>query len=263
MSKRRFGASAANDERRDHVVKPVLGVGPMTQEIKRAIAPRLDACSVPLCTAVVFLVVASAASGGVVDFQLTALSAPSGIDTTVTVPTSQPAFALGSSIFLEVWVQTSNPNGVSSASLDLLFNSSLTTAVSVAHSSLFSALTHVSIVNPSGVVDDLSGSHLGPCTDAVAVAPNWVRVAMIEFTADANGLLTIQAVATGSPVYGTALCGLGDVAPANVSFDSVSVSIGDAAIPATSTWGLIVMSLSVLAVGTVVARTKADRGARP
>ena len=226
----------------------------MIQGIKRAIAPRLNACSVPVCMTVVFLAVASAAEGTVVDFRLAALSAPSGSDTTATVPTSQPAFALGSSIFLEVWVQTTNSNGVSSASLDLLFNSSLTTAVSVTHSSIFSALTHSSIDNPSGVVNDLSGSHLGPCTDAIAVAPNWARVAVIEFTADADGRLTIQAVASGSPVYGTAICGLGDVDPANISFDSVTITLGDAAIPAASTWGLVAMSLSILVAGTIALR---------
>jgi len=202
----------------------------------------------------VILVTAAAASGAVVDFQLTALTAPSGNDTAAIVPTSQTSFALGSSIFLEVWVQTTSTNGLSSASLDLLFDSSLATAVSVAHSSIFSTLTHSSINNPPGAVDDLSGSHLGPCTDAVAVSPNWVRVAVVEFSADTDGFLTIQAAATGSLVYGTALCGMGDVDPVNIGFDSVAVTVGDAAIPATSTWGLVTMSLFILVVGTIALR---------
>lgn len=226
----------------------------MIQGIKLAITSRLNARGVPLCMTAVCLAVASAAKGAVVDFQLTALTAPSGSDVASTVPPSQNSFALTSSIFLEVWAQTSNSNGVSSASVDLLFNSSLTTAVSVTHSSTFSALTHSAIDNPSGVVDDLSGSHLGPCTDAIAVAPNWSRVAVVEFTADAEGPLSIQAVATGSQVYGTALCGLGDVDPANIGFDSVTATVGDAAIPATSTWGLVTMSLLILVAGTIAFR---------
>jgi len=224
----------------------------MIQGIKRVTRPRRTAYSLPWRMAAVCLVLASVAKGGVVDFRLVALPAPSGSDTTATVPTSQASFALGSSIYLEVWVQTTNTNGLSSASLDLQFDSSLATAVSITHSSVFSTLTHASINNPSGVVDDFSGSHLGPCTDAIAVAPNWVRVAVIEFTADADGPLTIHAFAAGSPVYGTAICGLGDVDPTNIAFDSVKVTVGDAAIPVASAWGLFVMFLCILVAGTLV-----------
>jgi len=226
----------------------------MNQQTKRAAEPWLNACRVLSCVIVVFLVMASAARGAVVDFRLTALATPSGSDTTSTVPTSQPAFALGSSIFLEVWVRTTNTNGLSSASLDLLFNSSTATAVSVTPSSIFSMLTHSSIDNPSGVIDDLSGSYLGPCTDAIGVTPIWARVAVVEFTADTDGLLTIQAAAAGSPVYGTAICGLGDVDPVNIAFDSVTVTVGDPGIPTASTWGLLIMGLLLLLAGTSVIR---------
>jgi hypothetical protein len=226
----------------------------MIQQIKRAAETWLNSCGMPLGAILVFLAAASGAKGAVVDFRLSALTAPSGSDVALTVPTSQTSFALASSVFLEAWVQTTNSNGVSSASLDLLFNSSLATAVSVTHSSVFSTLTHSSINNPSGVIDDLSGSHLGPCTDAIAVAPNWARVAVVEFTADAEGPLTILAVAAGSPVYGTAICGLGDVAPADISFDPVTVAIGNAAIPAASTWGLVAMSLLILVAGSIALR---------
>jgi hypothetical protein len=153
-----------------------------------------------------------------------------------------------------VWVQTTNTIGLSSASLDLLYDSSLATAVGVTHSSVFSTLTHSSINNSLGAVDDLSGSHLGPCTDAVAVAPSWARVAVVEFTADTDGPLTIQSVAAGSLVYGTALCGIGDIDPAEIGFDWVSVTVGDPAIPATSTWGQATMSLFILVIGTIAIR---------
>jgi hypothetical protein len=228
----------------------------MIQQIKRVARRWLKECGVPSRVTLVFLATTSAAQAAVVDFQLTTLSTPSGSDTAATVPASQPAFGLGSSIFLEVWVQTTNTNGVSSASLDLLFNASLATAVGVTHSSVFPTLTHSSINNSSGVIDDLSGSHLGPCADAVAVAPSWARVAVIEFTADADGPLTIQAAATGSLVYGTALCGLGDVDPASIAFDSVVVTVGNPGIPAASTWGLVAMSLLMLVAGTIVLRRR-------
>lgn len=199
----------------------------MLQGIKRATEVRLKASGVLLRVAGVFLAVTSTTKAAVVDFRLTALSAPSGSDTTATVPASQPNFPLGSSIFLEVWVQTTNSNGLSSASLDLLYNSSLATGVNVTHSSVFSTLKHATINNSSGVIDDLSGSHLGPCTDAVGVTPNWARVAVVKFNADTDGVLTIQAVVSGSLVYGTAICNVGDVNPAQLSFGSVVVRLGD------------------------------------
>ena len=207
-----------------------------------------------LCLLAVFLAAASAASGAVVDFRLTALSSPSASDTATTIPESQTSFALGSSIFLEVWVQTTDSNGISSASLDLVFDPSLATAVGVAHSPVFATLTHSAIDNPSGVIDDLSGSHLGPCSDAVAVAPNWVRLAVVEYSVAGDGLLTILAEATESPVYGTAICSVGDIDPANIGFDSISMSVGDAAIPAASTWSLAAMSLLILVAGSVALR---------
>jgi len=226
----------------------------MIRQVKRAAEHWLKACGMHSRVTLLYLMTASAASGAVVDFRLTNLSTPSGSDTAATVPTSLSSFAIGSSIFLEVWVQTTNTNGLSSASLDLLFDSSLATAVSVTHSSIFPTLTHSSVDNPSGVIDELSGSHLGPCTDAIAVAPQWARVAVVEFTADADGPLSIQAAATGSLVYGTALCGLGDVDPADIGFGSVAATVGGAAIPAASTWGLVAMSLSILVAGTIVLR---------
>ncbi|MCI0493045.1 MAG: hypothetical protein L0Z07_08925 [Planctomycetes bacterium] len=191
------------------------------------------------------------ARAAVVDYRLTALPVPSVSDTAAIVPASQPNFAIGSSIFLEVWVQTTSTNGISSASLDVHFNASVATAIGVTHSSIFNTLINSAINNPSGIINDLSGSHLGPCTDGVAVIPNWARVAIIEFSADADGVLSIQATVTGSPTYGTALCGLGDVDPLNIGFNSMAVGVGDAVIPAASTWGLITLSLLVLSAGTI------------
>jgi hypothetical protein len=159
---------------------------------------------------------------------------------------------VGESLFLEVWVQTTDPNGLSSASVDLSFNASLVTGVAITHSSIFSELTHGTIDNASGQVDDLSGSHLGPCSDAVAVAPDWARIAVVEFTADADGVLLIEAAETGSEVYGTAICGVGDIDPGSIIYDSVTVTVGDAAIPVVSTWGLVAMTLLVLIAGTLL-----------
>jgi len=186
------------------------------------------------------------------EFRLAALSAPSGSETSASVPASQFNFALGSSIYLEVWVQTTDPNGLSSASLDLTFDPALAGGIAITPTALFSSLTHGIIDNGAGLIDDLSGSHLGPCTDAVAVAPNWARLAIVEFAANAEGVLHLNGAPTGSVIYGTAVCGVGDIDPGSVAYGSVTVSLGDAGIPAASTWGVLTMTLLLVIAGTLL-----------
>jgi len=124
--------------------------------------------------------------------------------------------------------------------------------LSVTHTPVFGALTHAEIDNVNGVVDDLSGSHLGPCTDAVGVAPNWGRVAVIQVSAAAMGAAVIQSGPTNSPVYGTAICGVGDIDPAQVSFGKKDIIVSGIAIPTVSEWGVIVLAFSLVIAAAVI-----------
>lgn len=184
--------------------------------------------------------------------ELVALSGASPGDIVATLPTRQAIFAPGTTFFVEVWAQTGNIDGLSSVSVDVAFDAGLATVVSVTHTALFFELQNGVIDNASGFVDDLSGSHFGPCSDQVAVAPNWGRVAIIVMRADALGSMSITSGPTGSLVFGTAICGVGDLDPANIIYGSASVIVGDPSIPAVSEWGLIVMSLLMLTTGTLV-----------
>ena len=190
--------------------------------------------------------------GAVVDINLVALSAASGSDTASSLPASQSTVAPGSTFFVEVWAQTTHPNGLTSVSLDIAFDSTLATGVSITHAALFSELQNGTIDNPNGLVDDLSGSHLGPCTDAVGVSPNWARVTVIEMSALGEGTLLLESAPTGSPAFGTAICAVGDVDPAEVSFGAIGLHMIEGDIPAVSEWGLLVMGLLVLVAGTLV-----------
>ena len=190
--------------------------------------------------------------GAIVDINLVILSAPSGSDTGSSLPVSQSVAAPGSTFFVEVWAQTTHPNGLTSVSLDIAFDSTLATGVSITHTALFSELQNGTIDNPSGLVDDLSGSHLGPCADAVGVSPNWARVAVMETSALGEGTLLLVSAPTGSPAFGTAICAVGDIDPAEVSFGEITLHIIGGDIPAVSEWGLLVMGLLVLVAGTLV-----------
>lgn len=190
--------------------------------------------------------------GAVVDINLVALSTPSGSDTAASLPPTQSTVAPGASFFVEIWAQTTHSNGLTSVSLDLVYDGSLVDGIGITHTALFPELHSGTIDNPSGLVDDLSGSHLGPCTDEVGVSPNWARVAVIEMSPLGEGALLLESAPTGSPALGAAVCAFGDIDPVGVSFGTISLYITDDEIPAVSEWGLLVMGLLVLVAGTLV-----------
>ncbi|MCH8852622.1 MAG: hypothetical protein IID41_08185 [Planctomycetes bacterium] len=139
--------------------------------------------AVVVCVAVC-LSAATRAAGAVATIELVTLAAASPDDQVSILPTSQSVFAPGTTFFVEVWAQTTDSNGLSSVSIDSTYNTNFVSAVGITHTSLFSELQHGIIDDASGIVDDLSGSHLAACSDQVAVAPNWGRVAIIEMAAD-------------------------------------------------------------------------------
>jgi len=170
------------------------------------------------------------------------------------LPSSQTVFAVGATLYVEIWVQTTHSNGLSSVSLDLTYDPSLAHAATITHSSLFSALPpQGSIDNGAGIINDLSGSHLGSaCTEAIAVVPNWARVAIVEMTTVVPGALLLESRPTGSAIYGTAVCGIGDIDPAQIEFGRSTVGLGN--VPAVSEWGMVVLALSVMVAGSVLLR---------
>ena len=182
-----------------------------------------------LCGAVAFAFVVAVHAPGVLaqtaEIRLVALPSVSGLDTVTTLPTSAPRFLNDASFVVEVWAQTTHANGLSSVSADIAFTNTLASVASITHSATFNVLTAATINNTNGTIDDLSGSHLGPCSDAVAVSPNWARVAILGVSASASGSLSLQTGPTGSAIYGTAICGVGNIADAQIAFGAVSVDL--------------------------------------
>lgn len=193
--------------------------------------------------------------GTLVTIELVALAEAGLADEVTALPTSQESYPTGSSVFLEVWAQTTDPNGLTSVSLDLQFGPALSADV-IAHSSLFTELRNGSVDNPGGSIDDLSGSHLGPCEDEVGVAPKWARLAVIEMAASGAGSVVIQSSDSGSATFGTAICGVGDVDPLNVAFGAVHVTIGGTQIPTSSAWSLLLLAGLLLVAGVAVSRRR-------
>jgi len=175
--------------------------------------------------AIVVALHAPGARAQTAEIRLVVLPSASGSDTVTTLPTSSPRFRNDASFVVEVWAQATHANGLSSASADIAFTTALADVTNITHSATFNVLTAGTINNTNGTIDDLSGSHLGPCSDAVAVSPNWARVAILSVTASANGSLSLQTGPTNSAIYGTAICGVGDIADAQIVFGSVSVDL--------------------------------------
>lgn len=196
------------------------------------------------------LLIASTTRAQTAELRLVARSTPSGSDVTTGLPASEAHFGMGATFYIEIWTQTTHTNGLSSVSLDIAYNASLAHAVTITHTSLFSALTHGTFDNGAGIVNDLSGSHLGPCTDAIGVTPSWARVAFVQMTAVASsGVLFVQSGPTGSPIYETDVCGIGNIIPA---FGEAAIGLGDTNIPTVSEWGLLALALSFTIAASIL-----------
>jgi len=156
---------------------------------------------------------AGSSFAALVDIRFVVRTSPSGSDTAASLPSSVTAAKTGTTLYVEVWAQTTHANGLTSVSADITYTVPLGSVQSITHTALFPLVPSGSIDNGAGFINDLSGSHLGSCSDAVAVAPNWGRVAVIQMTTSGVGTLTLQGGQTGSAVYGVAICGVGDIVP--------------------------------------------------
>lgn len=162
-----------------------------------------------------------AAQGQTVSLELAALGAPSSSDIASAPPESESLFLDDATFVVELWVQTANANGLSSVSADISFDAVLADVTAITQSATFDVLTHGTIENSAGLVEDLSGSHLGPCSDGIGASPDWVRVAILDVIAQSIGSLTFQSGSSGSAIYGTAICGSGDVSAGQINFEGI------------------------------------------
>jgi hypothetical protein len=187
------------------------------------------------------------------------LDSPSAMETANVLPSSQAAFQIGSDFVCEIWATTGNGSGLSSISVDVSFDPGIVSAGAITHAPLFSALPNGTI--GPGLVDNLSGSHLGACTDAVGVSPTWARVAVVDLTAVDVGIGVVQLLETGNPAYGSAICGVGDIDPQQVLFGSAGVQITVTGIPTLSAWGIVALFLLTATAGSVIASRRGHRRA--
>ncbi len=201
---------------------------------------------------------ASARAGTIASIELIPVGSASPDDTASALPTALAVVEPGATFAVEVWAQTIDSPGLSSVSATLSFDPSIAEVTGITHTALFSELPTGTPDNVAGLVVGLSGSHLSTCADQVGVSPSWARVAIIDMQAIASGSLVIASADTGMLALGTAICGIGDLSPANVSYGLTTFPVTSDAIPAISEWGVALMGLLLLTAGTL-AITRANR----
>ncbi len=194
----------------------------------------------------------AAAQGGTgTHVELIPLPVAGTSDTTTTLPVAVSQVDSGGSFVVEVWAQTDDPQGLSSVSTTIQFTQSVAMVSGVTHTTLFSQLTGSDVDNVAGTIVGLTGSHLSTCADQVGVTPMWGRVAILDMQAIGSGTLVVASADTGLLAFGTAICGVGDLLPSQVTYGSAALTVAGAPIPTVSEWGLVVLTLMLMSAGTV------------
>lgn len=195
--------------------------------------------------------------------ELVAVSAPGAADVVTSLPVAQQTAEVGATVFLELWVQTFDNNGIASVAVDIQYDPSRISAISITHTALFNIFPCGAVGDPSppcfggidngvGLIDNLSGSHLSPaCADQVGLAPLWARVAIIEMQANGPGTVAIQSGDANDVIFVTVNCA--SFQPPAIGYGAATLTIlGGGAIPTVSAWGSLVLALLLLLSGTIL-----------
>ena len=176
----------------------------------------------PLHLLVILAATASVLAQDDLDFRLVAVAAPTGVERTNTLPGSISDVCVGETYFIEFWVSDvgSTNTGVSSAYVDLQWPSTLATAVSVEHGTLYNALATGTIA--AGSIDELGGSAL--TATGVGIEPEWARVAVVELTAGAGGA---AAFSLNPSTTGAAALRRGVIAWTQIALTGVTITVID------------------------------------
>lgn len=162
-----------------------------------------------------------------VEVVTTAAATPA--DFAVSLPPSQTEYMIGKPVFAEIWVQTDDPHGLQSVSVDFVFDPSIMSVQSLAHTAAFSQFVGGAINNQAGLINDLTGSHppvVPACSDQVGASPNWVRMAIVELLANDGGISSLSVFPADSFLFGTTVCGqLGDLPNSAIHLGTADVTI--------------------------------------
>ncbi len=154
------------------------------------------------------------------EYRCVILKTQSIVNTTTTLPTGETQLLGGDTFFVEFWATdsgTSNP-GIVFAIADLDYPQNLVSGCMPTVTPLFSLFA--SGTCDGLIVDELGGSQFA---GGVGAAPEWARVAFVQFTADGTGLanFALQPATMESAPFGG-----GVISTTNIDYGTCSVPIG-------------------------------------
>jgi len=141
-----------------------------------------------------------------IDIELVPVLMASGSDTLTSLPTRVAEVTIGQTVYVEVWARNidGSTRGITGGYVDVSFDSSLVSGVTVNHGSLYTLFPEGSIDNVAGRVDDLGGNASPGVVDMGD--DEWVRLGYVEFTADAEGTADLS-VSAGVDAFARSLEG--------------------------------------------------------
>jgi len=161
--------------------------------------------------------------------QLVVLSTPSGVQMTTDLDSlgasvgHQSQFIPGRTVFLEAWCQTPGPNPISTAVVDLTYETAFfdTTLAQVSLASQWDTLPFViSVDDLLGRVDDLGGTNFG----GFGIAPSWAKIGTValDITSTPPDRVTFCSEFAGGGLT-FAIRGEGVAAPGEVTYGCLTV----------------------------------------
>lgn len=178
----------------------------------------------------VIVVKASDNTGGLgstprVTVTLLLLNSPSSVQATNDLallgsPISDPAqLSVGGKAYLEAWCQTPGPNGISTAVVDVTYDTASfdTSLAQVSLASQWYTLAFdVSVDDQLGRVDDFGGNNLSV---VLGVAPSWAKIGTVEFDVVTAPTVRVSFCSEFAGVHLTfAIRGEGGVDPVDVQY---------------------------------------------
>ena len=154
------------------------------------------------------------------EYRCVILPEPSSEGST-TLPEEAEHVYFGEPFFVELWATDSGAlnTGLVSAYADLAYPADCASVTAIMPDPAFELFASGN--DAGGFVDELGGSQLAP---AVGVEPEWARIAIIEFTADAaceQAVFELLPAELESSAYGR-----GAIDPAEIDYGSAAVEIG-------------------------------------
>jgi VCBS repeat-containing protein len=127
-----------------------------------------------------------AAAGTPIRVELVAVPTPSLAERLAALPGTLTEVASGATFYIEVWLRDlyHDAQGITGGMVDMLFDSSTSSAIDVENSDQFGVFSDGQIKSAEGRIDRLGG---GTFSSGIGAEDEWARLATVQYTATTDG----------------------------------------------------------------------------